>query len=191
MKVFGIGLSRTGTYSLSKALDVLGFYTIHYPIDPTTLLALFNGDAAFPVLNSYDGITDITVCPYYKQLDRRYQGSKFILTVRDIESWTKSCENYWRTRPPFDEDTRPRHATHMNIRRFLRAAVYGSYNYSYDRFVSVYQDYVDSVLNYFKNRPNDLLVLNIIKGEGYEKLAPFMGVDMPDSSFPNIPNIKD
>jgi len=48
MKVFGIGLSRTGTYSLSKALDVLGFYTIHYPIDPTTLLALFNGDAAFP-----------------------------------------------------------------------------------------------------------------------------------------------
>lgn len=54
MKVFGIGLSRTGTYSLSKALDVLGFYTIHYPIDPTTLLALFNGDAAFPNIKDQD-----------------------------------------------------------------------------------------------------------------------------------------
>ena len=30
-KVFGIGLSRTGTSSLYEALTILGIDTIHYP----------------------------------------------------------------------------------------------------------------------------------------------------------------
>ena len=37
-KVFGLGMSRTGTSSLCEALNHLGIRTTHYPFDPTTHL---------------------------------------------------------------------------------------------------------------------------------------------------------
>ncbi|MBC6421767.1 MAG: hypothetical protein GDA43_03165 [Hormoscilla sp. SP5CHS1] len=82
MKVFGIGLSRTGTKSLTEALNMLGINVVHYPNDETTLQELIAGNYEFSLLNSWDGITDITVAPYYAQLDKIYPDSKFILTVR-------------------------------------------------------------------------------------------------------------
>ncbi|HEV8715109.1 MAG TPA: sulfotransferase [Candidatus Binatia bacterium] len=33
-KIFGLGLSRTGTTSLTEALEILGFSTIHYCSGP-------------------------------------------------------------------------------------------------------------------------------------------------------------
>jgi hypothetical protein len=35
-KVFGIGLSRTGSMSLTEALTILGFRALHFPADPVT-----------------------------------------------------------------------------------------------------------------------------------------------------------
>jgi hypothetical protein len=49
-KVFGIGLSRTGTHSLTGALHALGFDTVHYPTDRATLETLARGDVRFPLL---------------------------------------------------------------------------------------------------------------------------------------------
>ena len=37
---------------------------------------------------------------------------------------------------------------------------------------------------YFKDRPNDLLVMNICNGEGWEKLCPFLNKPVPDAPFP-------
>jgi Sulfotransferase domain len=95
LKVFGVGLSRTGTRSLTTALRVLGFDTAHYPVDQATLDTLVRGDARFPLLDSRDGITDITVAPYYEDLDRAFPKSRFVLTVRDEESWLRSCRFHW------------------------------------------------------------------------------------------------
>ena len=36
---------------------------------------------------------------------------------------------------------------------------------------------------YFKNRPNDLLVMNICSGEGWEVLCPFLNKPIPNVSF--------
>ena len=35
-KIFGLGLSKTGTSSLGEALNILGINTIHYPFDEAT-----------------------------------------------------------------------------------------------------------------------------------------------------------
>ncbi|MCA9564145.1 MAG: hypothetical protein KC561_11685, partial [Myxococcales bacterium] len=56
-KVFGLGLSRTGTRSLTAALHVLGWDTVHYPTDPRTLQDLMRGDGDFHLLNHFDGLT--------------------------------------------------------------------------------------------------------------------------------------
>lgn len=189
-KVFGLGLSRTGTRSLTAALHVLGFDTVHYPTDRATLDTLVRGDARFPLLDHYDGITDITVSPYFEDLDRNIPGAKFVLTVRDEEPWLRSCQNHWTGRSAFEEAPKDgrgheEHAIHMEIRRFLRAAVYAGYEYEPERFRRAYRRHVDAVTRYFAGRPGDLLVLDIAAGDGYEKLAPFLGVPVPEQPFPH------
>jgi hypothetical protein len=43
------------------------------------------------------------------------------------------------------------------------------------------------VQEYFKDRPADLLVMNICAGEGWEKLCPFLNRDaIPSRDFPFI-----
>jgi len=44
----------------------------------------------------------------------------------------------------------------------------------------------DGVLEYFKNRPNDLLIFAITEGDGWEKLCPFLGEKRPNTPFPYV-----
>jgi len=41
------------------------------------------------------------------------------------------------------------------------------------RFKSGYNKFVETVLEYFKDRPQDLLILDVTAGDGWEKLCPF------------------
>lgn len=184
-KVFGLGLSRTGTRSLTSAMQILGYDVVHYPIDEDTYNELANGQYDLSLLKTHDGITDITVAPYYPQLDRIYPGSKFILTVRDKDSWLQSCQNHWFNRPAFKESDDPAVQVHMRVRQLLRAAVYGVYTYVPERFSWVYDQHVKNVQEYFADRPDDLLVLNICNGDGFEKLAEFLGRPIPTEPFPH------
>ena len=187
-KVFGLGLSRTGTRSLTAGLQYLGFNISHYPTDEQTFQELARGDHRFSLLEMHDGMTDITVAPYYEELDRLYPGSKFVLTVRDEETWLQSCENHWSGRDAFAPTKGSSEESHMKIRRFLRAAVYGCYDFQPERFARVYRKHVDQVLDYFRDRPEDLLVMNVVGGEGFEKLCPFLGLPIPIKPFPHKGN---
>jgi Sulfotransferase domain len=184
-KVFGLGLSRTGTHSLTAALHVLGYDTVHYPTDRKTLETLLRGDGRFPLLEHYDGITDITTAPYYEDLDREWPGSKFVLTVRDEESWSRSCYKHWASLSSVNYGEDEEHRVLVEVRRFLEAAVYASYEFDEQHFRRVYRRYIQNVTSYFAGRESDLLTLNIVAGEGYERLAPFLGVSAPTRSFPH------
>ena len=85
MKVFGIGLQRTGTMSLAKALNILQIKTLHWPWQ---LLH----DSDHEVLREFDGFVDFPIPLMYKKLDVKYPSSKFILTVRDKNSWLGSVQ---------------------------------------------------------------------------------------------------
>ncbi len=182
-RVFGLGLSRTGTRSLTAALHVLGFHTVHYPIDEGTLRDLERGDGRFHLLDFYHGLTDITVSPYYAQLDAQYPGSKFILTVRDPEKWLRSAKNHWEGRPAWDDPKKS--ALHMKIRRLLRASTYGCYDFEPARFRYVYEQHVRNVRAYFADRPDDLLELPLTDGVGWSPLCDFLGVPEPKEPFPH------
>ncbi len=184
-KVFGLGLSRTGTRSLTAALHVLGVDTVHYPIDDDSLRAMTSGKLDFELLQSFDGITDITVAPYYADLERRFPDAKFVLTVRDEESWLRSCENHWTGRDAFAPADTDGKATHMEVRRFLRAAVYGSYEFEPERFRHVYRKHVDDVRRYFADKPGKLLELDVVGGAGWEPLCAYLGRPIPDQPFPH------
>lgn len=187
-KIFCIGLSRTSTKSLTMALDMLGYNISHYPDDEDTFEELTTGTYNLSILEDYDGISDITVSPFYAQLDKNYPNSKFILTIRDKASWLQSLKKHWEDRPPFND---PReNQIHLKIRRFLRAAVYGIYAFNEERLSYVYDLHIKNVLEYFKNRPESLLIMNIVAGDGWEKLCPFLNKATINEPFPDV-KLKD
>ncbi len=183
-KIFCIGLSRTGTKSLTVALYILGYNVIHYPHDEITFKELTQGNYNFNLLKDYDGISDITVSPFYSHLSKLFPNSKFILTVRNKEDWLNSFEKHWKDRPPFNDPTQTE--IYMKVRRFLRASVYGSYEFNRERMSYIYDLHYKNVLDYFKDKPNSLLVLDIFKDNNWKMLCDFLNLSPIDATFPNV-----
>ncbi len=172
MKVFGTGWQRTGTTSLSKALNALGICTLDFPQQ-------FLRDIDHEVVRQYDGFTDNPIPLLYQELDRRHPGSKFVHTVRDDAEWLVSVKWLFEVGAiKFDWAKR-------EIIGEIHARLYGTTTFDPDRFLERYRRHNREVLEYFAGRPQDLLVLDVSRGEGYEKLCPFLGREIPASPFPH------
>jgi Sulfotransferase domain len=184
-KVFGLGLSKTGTASLGEALNMLGINSIHWPHDQKTYDDLRNGNYRLSILQEYQGIVDIPVAPYYAQLDRIYPGSKFILTVRDKDSWIRSAEVHWRLKMETSDGKSPEKDLELEFAEFISACVYGTIKFNRDRFLHVYDTHLRNVCDYFENRPKDFLIMDICGGDGWEKLCHFLGYSVPKTRFPH------
>lgn len=177
-KVFGIGLSRTGTNSLNTALNILGINTIHYPDDQDTWEYLSSGRFDLPILEEYDGITDIQAAAFFPFFDKQYPNSKFICTIRDKKKWLVSVR-----RKMEGKNNRSRGPFFANF-EWLRTAMYGIVGWNEDVFSHKYTLHMLNVMLHFQDRYDDLLVMNICNGEGWEVLCPFLGKEIPDTQFP-------
>jgi len=180
-KVFGLGLSKTGTSSLTDALNLLGVATVHYPHDERTLRELRAGQYRLSLLDEFQAATDISIAPFYAQLDQAFPASKFILTVREKVAWLRSCEVHWQLLMQWWENFPAFKIFH----EFASACTYGVVEFSRARFSFVYDTHVANVRAHFTDRPDDLLVMDICAGDSWEKLCPFLGFDMPDVPFPH------
>jgi Sulfotransferase domain len=186
LHVWGIGLTRTGTSSLHRALSLLGISSVHWPT--TNELLHRNLQAA----------TDESVAAVFKYLDFRHPGSKFILTERDEESWIRSTEAHRRlaldpVRAPgepisaalgklwADDELRDR-AVEV---AFTHMALYGTVDFDERKFRDGFRRHHAEVERWFAQRPQDLLRIRICDGEGWEKLAPFLGCAIPAQPFPH------
>ena len=191
MKIFGIGLSRTGTHSLGSALAMLGFRSVHFPCDSATREEIYRHFAAgatslrLSLLDLVDAIVDTPVTCAYKALDRCYPGSRFILTTRDMASWLRSCERYWSQtlRPSLTPGSQ--NPYHQYI-QFVNRRVYGTEGFDADLFERAYRRHLADVQRHFRSRRSDLLVIDIPSGEGWEVLAPFVGAPAPSDPCPSI-----
>lgn len=164
LRVFGIGLSRTGTKSLTLALKALGFKSFHYPPSPELM----------KYLKEYDALTDTPIALNFKRLDEMYPNSKFILTIRDLNSWLESCKKHFMT---------PTVLRPWQIE--LRKEMYGTQVWNEERFKKTYFCHLEKVKEYFKNREGDLLIINIVNGDGYKKLCSFLRKPIPKKPFPH------
>jgi len=162
-KVFGIGLSKTGTHSLASALERLGYAVKHFPL-PGEVLAL---------AGQLDALVDTPVILHMEELDRRYPDALFILTIREIESWIVSCRRHWDRVQPSEDG------------RQARKQVYGTADFDEAVFRRMYREHHARVKTLFEDRPGKLLTLNIVAGDGYEKLCPALGVPVISEPFPH------
>jgi Sulfotransferase domain len=173
VKIFGIGLNKTGTVSLHRALEHLGYTSLHWGGEAAYLDVLRAIDEGRPVLThlpDVEAYSDIeTLSINFDLADAQYPGSKFIVTVRDLAPWL---------------DSRRRHVE-KNVVRKANGDYTGSYlDVDLDGWRRQWVEHHERVADHFRYRPADLLVMNIPAGDGWELLAPFLGHPIPLVPFP-------
>ena len=175
-KIFGVGFSKTGTSSLAKALSMLGYRTTHNPTDDETTVALLSGNLDCGAIRDHDAICDIMFCRHYRELDRLYPGSLFVLTERDKAGWHASCARHWATRTIKN--------TALQNEELVDFQVYGTALYRSDLFDDAYDAHYAAIKTYFEPLPGQLLRMNICAGDGWEVLCAPLGIAVPAAPFP-------
>jgi len=169
-KVFGIGFHKTGTTTLASALKDLGYsVTGTFGVADDTI-----GDTVVPraieIASRVDAVQDNPWPLVYRELDEAYPESRFVLTVRDTDKWLMSLVRHFGGKTTA-----------------MRTWIYGvgDPEGNEDLYRARYEGHNAEVREYFADRPDDLLVIDVTAGEGWDKLCPFLGVDVPDVAFPH------
>ena len=163
-KIFGIGLSRTGTSSLINALRMLDISAVHFPKDIDDILG-------------HQASADSPIAAAYPNLDRAFTKSRFILTIRNKDDWLESCRQHWaRHQAYFDESPEL---------TGLHEILYGARNFERDIFAETWERHLREVRGYFAGRATDLLEVDICAGQGWETLCPFLDMSEPSLPFPH------
>ena len=185
-KIFGIGYPKTATSSLSQALLLLGYRSAHDPYD--VLPRFFSeelSDVEYDphVIEDNDALCGL-VCLVYRELDQAYPGSKFILTVRDERKWLNSVSAHLKNNATAERRSMD---AEMPLRPFARAKLYNGdlwFNEEHiEDYLNTYREYNRGVEQYFSDR-DDLLIMDIERGDGWEKLCGFLGCPVPDKPLP-------
>jgi hypothetical protein len=137
------------------------------------------------VLKKYDALTDcVPICAIFEGLDAAYPGSKFVLTVREKESWLDSCERFFRGLDPvlLANPDNPRVVYVQAIHR----KIYGTPTFDREQFSRAHDEYQESVRRHFRDRPGDLLTIDVCTGEGWEPLCEFLALPHPATQFPYV-----
>jgi hypothetical protein len=183
-RIFGIGMHKTATTSLHAALKTLRYDSVHWRSSKWSKMILDEVRATggkSPTIEDHYATSDLPLQLIYKELDRAYPGSKFILTTRDEHKWVKSVENHWRRHDGFLGAKKGSD----RFSRLLHEEIYGQADFDRELFLSRYRRHNAEVREYFKSRPNDLLVMDMeIPTVGWLELCGFLRQPMPDMPYP-------
>jgi hypothetical protein len=178
MKIFGIGFHKTGTSSLREALKILG-----YNVCPEELAYRFRKQVAAGVVlelldlaDSFDAFEDSpwNYSEVYKVLDEAYPEAKFILTVRNTDTW-------------FDSILRWANFCNSNHDLSFYSTVGCSIlKENEEQIKRKFEDCNLSTIIYFSERSNKLLVLDFELGSGWTELCEFLQKPIPSLPFPHV-----
>jgi hypothetical protein len=159
-KVFCVGAVKTGSSSLTKALNILGYRTIQN----ISIKEPKEGWVNYIKNSNFDFWADWPMRKkgLYKEIDKTLPNSKFILTIRDKESWAKSYKNYFE-RSPW-EIKNPQ---------------------VFEKRLKTYEQQNNEIIKYFKDKPSQFLIVDIIKGAGWNEICNFLDKPIPNKPFPH------
>ena len=180
-RIFGIGMHKTATTSLDRALKTLGYDSAHWKTAhwaKAIWQEMTTQEKSLTLEQSY-ALSDLPITMLYKELDLAYPGSKFILTIRGETSWLESIKNHWdSTKNPFRECW-----DHDPFTHFVHKQLYGRRDFDPEVFLDRYRRHNSEVLEYFKGRSNDLLVL---WDHNWPQLCQFLGRPIPHVQYPRL-----
>jgi hypothetical protein len=176
VRVFQIGFSKCGTISIAEFFRDNGIATIHHDFGNLAVSMHENALHNKPLIPEHyqqyyvftdmermdaDPIISIPIL-YFKELDKQYPGSKFILNTRNKEAWLRS-----RSKHLFNVFTQTSLLNESaKILKLSEQEVVEHWSQEWD-------DHHAAVLEHFKDRPQDLLVFNIDTDKA-DKLIAFL-----------------
>lgn len=183
LEVIGAGFGRTGTESMKRALEMIGFGPCYhmYEVLPDEerkahwMSVMDDGadprwDATF---EGYRSGVDWPVAHYWRELSQHFPKAKILLTVRCPESWYASME---KTILTFMRDP----VANPGMAQTLRRATFGDRIHDRDHILGVYQRNIAEVQASFG--PDRLLTYEL--GSGWEPLCEFLDVPVPSVPYP-------
>ncbi len=168
-KIFIIGLPRTATTSVCLAMLEQGFRTAHnaYTQDAFLQAQVFADTPIF--------------CDYQK-LDKHFKNSKFIYLTRKPEKWLPSIKqllqrmivNLQRTDGGFNPHLKrcykdvfsPLNEENLNSDEFL---------------LSCYTRHQQGIIEYFRDRPEDILTIDVCDEASYSAMLAFLNIDVSNA----------
>jgi hypothetical protein len=201
-RVIGAGFGRTGTASLKRALEQIGFGPCHHmeevvknPAEVPTWEAAARGEkvdwATF--MRGWGSTVDFPSSLYYRELMDVFPDAKVILTVRDAEGWYESMRTtivpmltrfpnrYVLRFLPFISGP-PRVMAKTKLRATLM-----------DRFdekahvLALFREHIEEVKRVV---PAERLLVFEAK-QGWKPLCDFLGAPVPDGDFPRVNDAKE
>lgn len=170
MKVFCIGFQKTGTTSIESAMTSLGFRVCGVRFDLIPGIEAKDYSGIWKVVDSFDAFRDNPWPLLYKELDARYPGSKFILTIRDESSWIRSVINHFNSTPS----------------EMIQLVYSHPFPAGHEEdFIRIFRQHNQDVQDYFSGRQQDLLVLNLSQHSDWDSFCTFLGVPIPPIPFPH------
>ncbi len=182
-KYIGIGINKTGTTSLGRCFDALELTPVAEPRSQyinyielsREIFEHGNFEPALQVAKYFRAFQDRpwNVWNMYQHLDRKFEGSYFILTERDPDSWWNSVEHWLTVVHKGDRPKQLRYLHHLRVERMDKPT-----------FVDAYTRYNDEVKEYFRGN-NNLLVMNLEAGAGWNEICAFLELPVPQVEFPH------
>lgn len=197
LKVIGAGFSRTGTLSMKSALEQLGFAPCYHGAEAVLPRPDYNDghlDAwhdhyvggmrmDWPWLfRSFLATVDLPACLHYRELMRTFPDAKVVLTTRDPDEWFDSWQALWSA---IDEVRDPRRIVRFHKYITVVDAILDRHmGGRIDRVANIdfFKRHIEAVR---RDVPADRL-LEFKVTDGWEPLCRFLGVDVPQGSFPHL-----
>jgi hypothetical protein len=181
MKVVGIGLPKTGTTSLGYCLRRFGFKHQTYDMDLALKVKRNQIDDVLKLAEQHESFEDWPWFLLYKEFDRRFPNSKFILTLRkDTATYVRSLQGHHEREGIRNADW---------VKPHWWDEVHGMQPAEWDYAFSAqrYEDHNRAVFEYFAGRiGKDLLVVCWENGDGWEALSRFLNKRAPVEPFPHL-----
>ncbi len=197
-KIFCIGKNKTGTTSMAKAFADFGYKLGDITEGEKLFESWFSRE--FSCLKKHceksDAFKDVPFSlPFtYAYLDQIFPNSKFILTIRDNpDQWYNSLLKFHvkvyapGKKVPTDIDLKESDYSYKGFSYRSFKALYNTPDhdlYNKEMLIKDYEAYNNSVIEYFKNKPNQLLVVNVAEKGSYQKLCAFLNKKPVYDEFP-------
>jgi hypothetical protein len=145
-KIFVIGFNKCGTTSLHHLFISLNFRSIH----GRQKKILKNRYNYFPVLHKYDAFSDGEhLVNNFQKYYSLYNNSLFILNTRSMNNWIKSRFKHMIHNTSYNWEPNKKTACQWIIKR---------------------EEHYTKVVNFFIDKPSNLLIINIEKNNWTDKL---------------------
>ncbi len=184
LQIIGAGFGRTGTESMKRALEILGYdpcyhmyEVIPHPQRYKIWQEIYDGvrvpdwDAVF---DGFHATVDWPAARYWRELAAHYPEAKILLTVRSSESWYASMDKTVLTFLRNLEKTE-------GLGPRLRRDIFEGNVHDKDHVIAIYERNIAQVQAAFG--ADRLLTYEL--GSGWDPLCRYLGKPVPDVDFPN------